>query len=244
MPPAVSVITPCYNAAGTLARAVASVQAQSFADWEMIVSDDGSTDGSAALAERLAAGEPRLRLLRWPGNSGAARARNRAIAAARGRYIAFLDADDEWLPEKLKRQIAFMQAEDVALCYTGFYRVRGGRRHAVRVPAAVDYDGLLRGNVIGCLTAVYDSAIYGRAEMPDIRMRQDYGLWLQLLRRSGPARAVTAPLAVYHMRAGSLSSDRLRGIAATWRLYREIEGLPRHRAAACLASHLWRRLRS
>ena len=242
--PAVSVVTPCYNASETLARAVASVREQDFADWEMIISDDGSTDGSAALAAQMAAADPRVRVLSAEQNGGAARARNRAIAATRGRYIAFLDADDEWLPGKLSRQIGFMRAEDVAFSYTGFYRARGGQRQEVRVPAWVDYERLLRGNVIGCLTAVYDSAAFGRAEMPDIRMRQDYGLWLRLLRQGGTARAVEAPLAVYHMRQGSLSSARLRATAATWRLYREVEGLSRWRAAECLTSHLWRRLRS
>lgn len=259
MPPAVSVITPCFNAEKTLARCVASVHAQDFADWEMIVSDDGSRDGSLALAEALAAADPRIRVLRGgatdtghdtgsagapPVNSGAARARNRALAAARGRYIAFLDADDEWLPGKLSRQIGFMRAEQVVFSYTGFYRERNGTRRLVEVPASVSYDELLRGSVIGCLTAIYDSAFFGPVRMPDLRLRQDYGTWLMLLRRTDRARAVQAPLAIHHLQPGSLSSNRLRASVGTWRMYRQVAGLSRRRAAACLTSHLWRRLRS
>jgi teichuronic acid biosynthesis glycosyltransferase TuaG len=244
MAPAVSVITPCFNAAGTLPRTVASVRAQDFADWEMIISDDGSADDSADLADRLAALDPRIRVLRGPGpNTGAARARNRALAASRGRYIAFLDADDEWLPEKLSRQIGFMQAHGVAFSYTGFFREKGGIQRRVDVPPSVDHDELLRSCVIGCLTAIYDSAVLGRVPMPDLRFRQDYGTWLTLLKRTDRARAVQAPLAIYHERAGSLSSNKLRASIGTWRMYRQVAGLSPGRATACLASHLWRRLR-
>ena len=117
-----------------------------------------------------------------------------------------------------------------------------GQRRRIDVPASVDYAGLLLGNIIGCMTAVYDSAVFGRIEMPDLRLRQDYGLWLKLLHRTDRAWAVQAPLAIHHMRLGSLSSDRLRATRATWRLYRDTEGLTRHRAAYCLTRHLLRRL--
>lgn len=243
MAPAVSVITPCFNAAGTLSRTVASVRAQDFADWEMIISDDGSADDSLAVADRLAAADPRIRVLRWSGpNSGAARARNRALAVSRGRYIAFLDADDEWLPEKLSRQIGFMRAENVAFSFTGFFREKDGVQRQVEVPPSVDHDALLRGCVIGCLTAVYDSAVFGRVPMPELWFRQDYGTWLTLLKQTDRARAVQMPLAIHHVRAGSLSSNRLRASVGTWRMYRQVAGLSRYRATVCLASHLWRRL--
>lgn len=242
MTPTVTVITPIYNALATLERTVTSVRAQDFADWEMILSDDGSTDGSTALAERLAAEDPRLRVLSGHGNQGAARARNRALRAARGRYMAFLDADDEWVPHKLSRQLAFMRETGAAFTYAGYFRVRDGRTRQVLVPPRVDYDRLLKGNVIGCLTAMYDTDAFGRIEMPDLRMRQDYGMWLKLLRRTEAALAVPEPLGWYHMHAGSLSSGKLTATLATWRLYRRTEGLPLPRALHCLAMHLGRRL--
>ncbi len=240
----VSILTPVYGAKATLARTVASVRAQDFADWEMILSDDASTDGSWDLAEALAAEDPRLRLLRAPVNGGAARARNAALAEARGRYIAFLDADDEWLPDKLSRQLAFMETTGAAFSYTGFYRVKNGVESAVRVPTSVTHATLLKGNVIGCLTAIYDTRALGKVEMPDLRRRQDYGLWLKLLKRVERAHCLPEPLARHHQREGSLSSARLRATLATWQLYRQVEGLSRRQALRSLSHHLWQRLRS
>nr|WP_216665618.1 glycosyltransferase family 2 protein [Pseudoruegeria sp. HB172150] len=240
--PLVTVVTPVYNALSTLERTVDSVRAQDFGDWELILSDDGSTDGSDDLAQRLACKDPRIRFLPHACNTGAAQARNRALGVARGQFVAFLDADDEWLPHKLRRQIQFMRETGAAFTYSGYLRVRGSRRREVRVPPSVDYAGLLGGNVIGCLTAVYDTAQLGRVEMPDLRLRQDYALWLKLLRQVDCARAVPEPLALHHLRTGSLSSARWAALRATWTLYRQVEGLPRHRAATCLTRHLTRRL--
>lgn len=242
MPPTVTVITPVYNALGTLERAVDSVRGQDFADWELLLSDDGSTDGSAELATRLARDDPRIRVLRCDANGGAARARNRALAAAQGRFIAFLDADDEWVPHKLSRQIGFMRETGAAFTYAGYFRVREGRTRQVVVPPSVDHAQLLRGNVIGCLTAVYDSEALGKIEMPDLRMRQDYGLWLRILRRTDRALAVPEPLGWYHVRPGSLSAGKLSATRATWRLYRQVEGLSVPSAARCLLQHLTRRI--
>ena len=240
--PAVSVITPVWNAAATLAATVASVRAQSFADWEMLIVDDGSTDGSRALAERLAAEEPRLRLLGWERNRGAAAARNAGIRASRGRFLAFLDADDLWYPEKLAVQIGYMRGEGVPFSFASYRRIDADGRPlgVVRVPARVDHARLLRGNAIPCHTAVFDRLHYGRAEMPDLRRRQDYGLWLTLLARGGEAHGLLQVLADYRVRSGSLSSGRLAAAAATWMVYREVAGLGRARAAYCLAHNLAR----
>jgi teichuronic acid biosynthesis glycosyltransferase TuaG len=232
MRPAVSVVTPVWNAEATLGQTVASVQAQTFPDWEMLLVDDGSTDGSRRLAGRLAAGDPRLRVLVQGGNTGAAAARNRAIRAARGRFIAFLDADDLWRPEKLARQVAVLAAGR-PLVFAAYRRIAADGRPLgiVRPPARVSRTGLLKGNVIGCLTAVYDSDALGKVEMPPIARRQDYGLWLALLRRTPYAYGLPEVLADYRVRAGSLSADKRAAARDTWALYRELEGLPRHRAA-------------
>lgn len=237
--PAVSVVTPVWNAAATLGETVASVRAQSFADWEMLLVDDGSTDGSGALAARLAAGEPRIRVLAHAGNLGAAAARNAAIRAARGRWIAFLDADDLWRPEKLAMQIGFMQARGHPFTFTAYRRIAADGRPlgTVRPPASVTREGLLRGNVIGCLTAVYDAGFFGKVEMPPIARRQDYGLWLELLRRTERAHALPEVLADYRVHPGSLSAGKVGAARDTWRFYREHERLPRLRAAWYFAQY-------
>jgi teichuronic acid biosynthesis glycosyltransferase TuaG len=230
--PRVSVITPVWNADATLGETVASVQAQSVGDWEMLLVDDGSTDGSRALAEALAAADPRLRVLGWSQNHGPAAARNAAIRAAQGRYIAFLDADDRWRPEKLARQLAVMEGEGEALVFSSYQRIDEEGRPLGQVSAAerITYAAALYGNPIGCLTAIYDSERVGKMEMPPVRRRQDYGLWLRILRRLPAARGLPEVLADYRVRRGSLSSNKLVGARATWAVYRDLEGMGRARA--------------
>jgi len=242
--PVVSVVMPVYNASATLARAVQSVRLQSWNNWELILIEDGSGDASADLCASLAAEDARIRALYQPGNTGAAAARNAGLAVARGRYVAFLDADDEWLPEKLSRQIPFMQNEGAAFSYTGFWRARaGGRRHRVHVPPWVDRTQLLHGNVIGCLSVVYDRAYFGNVSMPPLRMHEDFAFWLQLLEQAPLARGLDEALAVYHVTPGSLTSARGRAVRATWGIYRSHLRLPLYRAAWYLSSHVLRRLR-
>jgi teichuronic acid biosynthesis glycosyltransferase TuaG len=239
-PPAVSVITPVWNAEATLAAAVASVRDQTMADWEMLLVDDGSTDGSPVLIAALAREDRRIRPLGLPGNQGVAAARNAGIRAARGRFLAFLDADDLWYPGKLSIQLGHMARERAALVFSAYRRVDAAGRPLgiVQVPAQVTYGELLKGNVIGCSTAVYDSAHFGKVEMPPLRRRQDFGLWLALLARGGAAHGLPQVLADYRVRPGSLSADKLLAAAATWTLYREVAGLSRACAGYYMAHNL------
>ena len=238
--PRVSVITPVHDAAATLAATVASVQAQTRGDWEMHLVDDGSTDGSARLAADLAARDRRITLQGWSGTRGAAAARNAGIRAARGRYVAFLDSDDLWHPEKLAVQIGYMESTGAAFTFAAIERIDLAGRVLGRssVPARIDHAGLLRRNVIPCQTAVYDRAHYGEVEMPPLWRRQDYGLWLALLRQGGEAHGIDRVLASWRMRPGSLSANKLKAASGTWQVYREAEGMGRSRAAWYLARNL------
>jgi teichuronic acid biosynthesis glycosyltransferase TuaG len=240
--PAVTVITPVWNAEGTLAEAVASVRAQTRTDWEMILIDDGSTDGSRDRAAGLAAADPRIRLLVLGANRGPAAARNAGIRAARGRFIAFLDADDRWSPDKLAVQIGYMEATGAPFTFAAVRRITADGRPlgVLPAPARVDHARLLRGNVIPCQTAAYDAGHFGRVEMPDLPRRQDYGLWLRLLARGGEAHGLPEVLADWRMRPGSLSANKLVAAAGTWRVYREVAELGRARAAWYLAQNLAR----
>lgn len=239
----VTVITPARDAASVLARAVRSVQAQTLDDWEMIIVDDGSTDATPQLAQSLAQKEPRLRVLHHEGGQGVAMARNTALAAARGRYIAFLDADDAWTPDKLAQQLDAMHAQAAGFSYTGFMRVRQtGARH-VQVPPRVTRAQLLLGNTICCSSAIYDRALLGSVLMPDLTMRQDYALWLTLLTRVPFAVGVPASLVHLHVTPGSLSSGKWRAMRATWAMHHQYFGVGRTRAAFYTLSHTWRRLR-
>jgi glycosyltransferase involved in cell wall biosynthesis len=227
--PTVSVITPVWNAEATLAETVASVRAQSFPDWEIILVDDGSTDGSRELARQLAAEEPRIRWWALGQNRGTAEARNAAIRAARGRYLAFLDADDLWQPEKLEVQLGHMARTGAPFVFSAYRRIAvdGRLLGRVAVPARLTHAELLKGNVIGCLTAIYDTAHFGKVEMPSLRRRQDFGLWLKLLRRGGEAHGLPQELAAYRVRRGSRSSRSHSAVPGTWMLDPEVAGLSR-----------------
>ncbi len=226
----VSIIMPLHNSARFLDETVRSVQAQTFTGWELIAVDDCSTDDSAARMQGYAERDERIRLIRLTANRGAAVARNTAIEAARGRYIAFLDSDDLWLPAKLQVQLEFMQRSGAAFSYTGYEKIDEAGRPLgeVCVPARVAYRDLLKTCVIGCLTAVYDTAQLGRISMPEIRKRQDFGLWLRLLKKVDHAHGLQVPLARYRVRSDSISANKLSAAHYTWKLYREVEqlGLP------------------
>ena len=240
--PRVSVVTPVWNAAETLEEAVASVRAQTCDDWEMLLIDDGSADGSRGLAQNLAASDSRIKVLSWDNNRGPAAARNAGIRAARGRYLSFLDADDLWRPEKLAHQIGYMEETSAPFTFAALERIDVSGRVLGRIgaPARVDYARLLRGNVIPCQTAAYDRKHFGRVEMPDLPRRQDYGLWLTLLKGGGEAHGIDEVLADWRMRPGSLSANKLQAAAGTWRVYREVAGLGRDQAATLLAGNLAR----
>lgn len=223
----VSILMPVYNATATLARSVASVQAQTFRDWELLMVDDGSTDGSVQLAADLAASDPRIRCLTLPENCGAAVARNHGLDAAKGRYITFLDTDDLWRPEKLSRQLEFMSEHDSTLSFTGYSRVSKAGALIVKIGARrrVEYPDLLKRNVIGCLTVMYDSTRLGKVPMPTLRRQHDYALWLQLTRLVGAAEGLNEDLAIYRVSMSSLSGNKWRAAQDIWRVYRQCEKL-------------------
>lgn len=235
----VSIVTPAFEAERFIAETIASVQTQSFGDWELLVVDDASRDRTADVVTALASADPRIRLLRQARNGGPARARNRALAEARGRYVAFLDSDDLWLPEKLERQLALMRQSGCAVCFTAFRRMSadGGRiGRLIPVPERITYRQLLANTAIAMLTAVVD-----RQQAGEIRMTEagydDYILWLSLLRRGLTARGLNEDLARYRVVGGSVSSRPLRSAGWVWRIYREQEKLPLPAASWYLANY-------
>jgi teichuronic acid biosynthesis glycosyltransferase TuaG len=229
----VSVVMPAYDAERTLAASMRSVLAQTHADVELLVVDDRSRDATWAIAERLAAYDARVVPIRQPRNGGVAAARNAGIEAAQGSHLAFLDSDDRWYPDKLERQLARMRATGAKLSYASYRRVDEGDRalSVVRPPAEIDYAAMLKSNRIGNLTGLYDRSL-GDARFRKVG-HEDYVFWLEMMRRAG--RGVRAddgePLADYLVRAGSLSSDKLRAAGWQWRIYRDIERLDVARAA-------------
>ena len=231
---------PAWNAAGTIARSIESVLAQRHAQFELLVVDDGSTDATARLVDGYAATDARVRLIRQPANGGVAAARNAGIAAARGEYVAFLDSDDWWHPLKLERQLAQMRSANAQVSYCSYQRVaEDGRVLSLVVPPReVTHAQMLHSNFIGNLTGMYARSL-GDGEFLRIG-HEDYVFWLQMVRRAGRAVRVEhdGPLAFYLVREGSVSSNKWRAARWQWRIYREVEGLSRVRATACMLHYL------
>jgi glycosyltransferase involved in cell wall biosynthesis len=165
-------------------------------------------------------------------NSGAAVARNHSIKHAKGRFIAFCDSDDLWKPSKLKEQVAFMIREDCAFSYTSYDRINedGTSCRGSNCKAAITYKDLLKNNYIGCLTAMYDVEKLGKRYMPLLRKRQDWALWLQLLKECDEAKGLQEPLAVYRERSSSISSNKMEMLKYNWLIYHQVEGFGRTRA--------------
>ena len=229
----ISIITPIYNSENFISKTIESVLEQTYKNWEMIIVDDVSSDGSCSIIEKYIKKDNRIRLMQLSENSGPAIARNCAIKGAKGRYIAFLDSDDLWHPDKLSKQIAFMQEQDIALSYTSYYRIKetsGEIIYQFYVPEKVDYSELLKQNIIGCLTAIYDTKKIGKVYMPNIDKRQDFGLWLNILKKVPYAYGMIEPLADYRVRTSSVSSNKILASKYNWKLYREVEKLPLHKA--------------
>lgn len=223
----VSVITPARDAAGVLERAVRSVASQSLPVLEHIAVDDGSTDETGRLLAELSGQFPHLQTV-VQSRRGAAAARNKGIERARGRYIAFLDSDDEWNPGKLERQIGFMEETGTLFSYGDYLSHRVGSRSApriVRSPAELRYMDLLHGCPIGCLTVAYNQEALGKRYMPAVKRGQDWGLWLDLTRDGTVGRRYPGIEAIYHSRVGSLSRRKIRKALDIYRLYRDQEHL-------------------
>ncbi len=223
----VSIIMPAYNAEKFIGQAIASVRAQSYPHWELLIVDDCSTDGTAQLVRAAAQEDPRIRYDCLQTNSGAAMARNRAIELAQGRYIAFLDSDDLWSSEKLQLQLAFMQEKGISFCSTVYGKIDEngtdlGRR--VDKPGVRDYWGILK-NPPGNLTVIYDAQLLGKIYARNIRKRNDYVLWLSVIKEAGQLHCMEQLLAHHREREGSISSNKLSLLKYQWQVYRRMEKL-------------------
>ncbi|ELY2668320.1 glycosyltransferase family 2 protein [Cronobacter sakazakii] len=218
----VSIIMPSWNSELTIADSINSIIRQTYTNWELIITDDCSSDGTIRLLKEFANEEPRIKLFFNDKNSGAGISRNNCIKNAKGRFIAFLDSDDMWHPEKLSRQVAFMLNNNYALTYTAYKKInqKGNVIGHINPPARVNYSELLKSNVIGCLTAIYDAQKLGKVYMPEIRKRQDMALWLKILEKIDYAWCLPEELAFYREGHESLSSNKIKILSSQWSFYR------------------------
>lgn len=223
----VSIITPVYNSSKYIRECMNSTLGQSFTDLEHILVDDCSTDDSVQIIEDYAKKDNRIKLIRLQKNGGAGVARNTAIEAAKGKFIAFLDADDFWHKEKLSIQVDFMVKNDYAFSYAQYYIVDENSKpqKLVKSPPKVSYNAILRNGYIGCLTAMYDAEKIGKYYMPLIRKRQDWSLWIMILKDIKMSYGIQQPLSYYRVGNESLSNNKFKLIKYNFSVFHKVLGM-------------------
>ncbi len=234
--PTVSVVIPTYNASPYVVETIGSVLNQTFSDFEIIVIDDHSSDNTVELV--LSVKDDRIKLIVNSENSGAGATRTRGLRAAKGRYVALLDADDLWAPFKLAQQIEHMAANGHAITYTGYDLIDSkGTKFADsgRLPRSASYNKLLSHCFIRTSSLVYDADIIGRdVTFPNIRKRQDFLFFLALLKRAGPAYLVDQASCSYRIHSDGISSKKFANVPYQWAAYREHERLGLLRCVALM----------
>jgi len=222
----VSIITPNYNESKFISFAIESVINQTYKNWELIIIDDVSTDNSVEIIKSFANQYDRIKLIQLNKSSGPAVARNVAIKEAKGRYIAFLDADDLWYPEKLEKQITFMKENNLVFTYSAYELIDEYDNSIGKFapPSFITYENMLKTCSVGCLTAIYDTKKLGKLFMPLID-KEDYGLWLKILKKINSTKGLNEVLAKYRIRKKSVSSNKLKAAKYQWKIYRNVENL-------------------
>ncbi|MBQ4528076.1 MAG: glycosyltransferase [Clostridia bacterium] len=220
----VSIIMPSYNTGRFIKETVDSVLAQTYENWELIIVDDCSTDNT----DEVVAGfnDDRIKYLKNEKNSGAAVSRNRAMREAKGKWIAFLDSDDLWLPEKLESQLAFMKDNGYSFSYTKYSEIDEGSKPlgvTVGGPKKLGKSGMYNYCWPGCLTVMYDADAIGLVQIEDIKKNNDYAIWLKVCHKA-KCYLLDKDLARYRKRKGSISNHSYKTLIKWhYKLHREAE---------------------
>ena len=223
----VSIIMPAFNCGEFIGAAIDSVMQQTYQNWELIVVDDCSTDNTAEIVNAYMLKEPRIRYHKIEKNSGAAAARNEAVDYAKGKYLAFLDSDDVWFPAKLSRQINFMKENGYNFTCTSYTKIDeegNDLNRIIKTQKNSNYDGILK-TCPGNSTVIYDAENLGIFKIPNIKKRNDYVMWLQVIKKAKYLYGLEEPLGSHRVRKNSISSKKYSLVSYHWKVYREIENL-------------------
>lgn len=232
----VSIIMPMHNSSKFVGEAISSVIGQTYDKWELLVVDDLSNDDSVEIVKDYIKKDNRIHLLFNPRHLGMPSApRSFGVQHATGRYIAFLDSDDCWLPHKLEEQIDLFSDSSVAIVYSNYEKIsEDGKRtgRVVTTPPQIDYAHMLYGNIIGNLTGIYDRSKVGTVPIPDVH-HEDYAMWLSILKKGFIGKNTNATHALYRVMSSSVSSNKLNLLSWQWNIYRKTETLSLIKSAYC-----------
>ena len=222
----VSIITPSYNSEEFISETIHSIINQTYTNWELLITDDCSNDNTISIIKSFQENDVRIKLFILESNGGAGVARNNSIKYAKGRYIAFCDSDDQWKKNKLELQINLMVQNNMVLSCSG-YDVIGEKGNYIRTiypPKIITLKKILSNNYIGCLTAIYDSRKIGKQYMPLIRKRQDWVLWINILKKIKKTEGLNISLAIYRLRSNSISRNKFNLLIHNWNVYHQVLG--------------------
>ena len=241
----VSIITPTYNSEKFIIETIQSVQKQSYPDWEMIIVDDCSTDNTVSIVSAISKNDSRIRFFQLEENLGTGVARDLALSKATGRYITFLDSDDLWKPFKLEKQIDFLRSNNHPFTFS-FYECIDEAGNAldkkIEAPKRLKYYQLFFCNFIGNLTGIYDTSFFGKIPISSIRKRQDWMLWLTILKKIQVAMPVPESLAYYRVRENSISASKFNLLQHNFKVYRTFHGLNLVVSLICMVGFLFTQL--
>lgn len=219
----VSIITPAYNAEQYLSMTIESVLAQTYQNWELLISNDCSTDNTQKIIESYMDKDNRIKTINAEKNGGVSAARNLALGQAAGKYIAFVDSDDLWHPQKLEKQIAFMQNNNYAFTYTSYQMVdETGQKLNRYIYSAekMQHTDVIKNTLIGCLTVVVNREVVGDFAMPLIPHTEDTMAWYEILKRGFTAYGMPEVLSYYRVSTTSMTSNKVKMVKLQWDTYR------------------------
>lgn len=225
--PLVSIVMPAYNADRFIAESINSALQQTYQNWELLIIEDASTDETCQIVQDFSKKDERIILYKLPTNQGTGFARNIGIKASKGDFISFLDADDYWEPKKLQIQVDFMLKNNVKVSFSSYELMdKHGKRMFEMVTAleTVSFSKLLKANYIGNLTGMYNARVLGKTYCPPIRKRQDWAMWLLILKKAGGATGIQESLAKYRVRKNSLSGNKWEMLHYNYKVYRKVLG--------------------
>lgn len=244
----VSIITPVYNCEKLLPKTIECVLNQTYKNWELLLVDDCTPDNSANIIKEYQKKDERIKYFKLEKNSGAAVARNKALFESKGRFVAYLDADDIWKPEKLEKQVKFMLENKYAFTCTDYEKINedgASLNKIIKIPKKVNYNLFLRNTIIQTVGVMVDTSITGKdvLKMPNIRRRQDAATWCQLLKNGFDCYECPENLSYYRVVNNSLSSNKFKAVKGTWNMYRKIEKLPLWKSCYCFIGYAFNAVR-